>query len=283
MGAAFLITLREGFEAALIVAIVLTYLRHVDRTDRAPAVLAGVAGASAACLAIGVVLFLTVDGLDGDPRRITFAAIGVAAVAVLTWMVFWMQRQARNISGELHRQIDDALADGSGWALASLAFIAVFREGMETVLFLLAVFTGSEPARLGLGAALGLVAALAIGCAIYLVGQRIHLRLFFQLSSVLVLLVAAGLASRSLAWIQEAGLIPTYWWPVWNVVDNPVVGHGTFAQFLNGLFGWNPRPSAEELVVWAAYVAITTALFFGLVRIPLRRSSVDRWKAPVAR
>ncbi|HEY8490100.1 MAG TPA: iron uptake transporter permease EfeU [Dehalococcoidia bacterium] len=261
MWAALLITLREGLEAALVVAIVLAYLRQIGRRDRFRSVWLGVGGALGLSTLAGVVAYFALDGLEGDARRITFGLVSLAAVAVLTWMIFWMRKQAVNIRKELQAQVDRALESGSTLALASVAFFAILREGLETVLFMMAVLTGSSGLEVGLGGLLGLAGAVLLGYLIYQGGRRINLRRFFQVTGMLIIVFAAGLFARGVAWLQEAGVLTTYLWPVWNLRDNDIVGRGTFAQFLSGLLGWNPSPSIEELLAWALYLIVAGWFF----------------------
>lgn len=261
MWAALLITLREGLEAALVVAIVLAYLRQIGRRDRFRSVWLGVGAAVGLAAAVGAVAYAALDGLEGDARRITFGLVSLAAVGVLTWMIFWMRKQAANIRRELQAQVDRALESGSTLALASVAFFAILREGMETALFMMAVLTGSSGLEVGVGGLLGLAGAVALGYLIYQGGRRINLRRFFQVTGLLIIVFAAGLLARGIAWLQEAGVLTTYLWPVWNLRDNDIVGRGTFAQFLSGLLGWNPSPSIEELLAWACYLAVAGWFF----------------------
>lgn len=144
MGSAFLITLREGLEAALIVAIVLAYLKRLERESDFRTVWAGTGAAVALSLIVGAVLFAAIGELEGRGEEITEGVIAFTAAGVLTWMIFWMARQARYIKGELHAKVDAAVAAGSAVALASIAFVAVLREGLETALFLLSASVGTE-------------------------------------------------------------------------------------------------------------------------------------------
>ena len=262
MGAAFLITLREGLEAALIVAIVMAYLRQLGRADQFRWVAAGALAGVAASLASGSAVYAAIGGLEGRAEEFTEGSIALVAVAVLTWMIFWMRRQARSMGAELRGRVDRALATGAVLGLASIVFLGVLREGIETALFLLAVLFDSGAVSTAIGAFAGLALAVALGYAIYRGGQRINLRLFFQLTGGLLILVAAGLASRGVAWFQEAGLLNTYRWPLWDVQDHAVFGHGIVAETLNGLFGWNPRPSVEEFAIWLAYPLVVGGVFF---------------------
>jgi high-affinity iron transporter len=264
MAGSFLITLREGFEAALIVAIVMAYLRQVGRADAFRYVWIGTAAALGVSFVVGVVAWSMLGGLTGGLRRLVFGAICLAAVAVLTWMIFWMKRQARSLSRELREQVDRTLRHGgSTLGIAAIPFVAVLREGIETVLFLLAILAGTSPRDFAVGGVLGLAGAVVLGVLVYQSGRRLNLRAFFTLTGFLVLLIAAGLCARGVAWLQEAAVLPTFWWPVWDVHLNPIVGYGTLAQFLSGLLGWNPQPSIEEVSAWVVYLLVTGWFFTG--------------------
>lgn len=273
-----LILLREGLEAALIVAIVLAYLRKLGRRDRFGTVWAGAAAATAIATAVGVTLFLTVGELTGDARKLTFAAIMVTAAAVLTWMIFWMGRQARLIKGELQAKVDTALVAGSMTALAAVVFFGVLREGIETALFFLAAAGQSSTLDSLAGGALGLTAALVLAYAFYRGASWLDLRQFFAISGALVLLFAAGLLSRAVAEIQVASAIPTFWYPVFDASSLGVLSvHNFSGQLLRGLFGWDPAPSIEQLALWAGYVGVVGGLYFRtLARRPRAR------RAPVS-
>ncbi len=262
MGAALLITLREGLEAGLVVSIVLAYLRQIGRRDAFRQVWLGIFAAFGLASAFGVAAYLVVGGLEGDARRIVFGAVSLAAATMLTWMLFWMRTQARTMSRHLREQVDAALRSESLWGVASVVFLAVVRDSIETVLFMLAILFGTSPLGWAVGAALGLAGAVALSFVIYQGGRRINLGLFFSVTGGMVLIIAAGLAAKGVAWLQEAGVVPTFLWPVWNLRQTALVGHGAVAQFLNGLFGWNPQPSIEEVVVWVAYLAVFGYLFF---------------------
>jgi len=265
-----LILLREGLEAALIVAIVLAYLRKLDRRDRFGTVWLGTGIALTIAAGAGVALFLTVGSLEGDARRWTFALIMALAAAVLTWMIFWMRSQARAIRGELQVKVDHALLQGSLFALAAVVFFGVLREGIETVLFFLAAAGQSSTVDSLVGGGLGLAGALVLAYAFYRGASWLDLRQFFTVSGALVLLFAAGLVSRSLAELQVLGAIPTYWFPVFDATAVPFLSTDHLSgQLLRGLFGWDPAPSIEELGIWVAYVgAIGTLYFRGLVSLP---------------
>lgn len=275
MAASLVIALREGLEAALVVSIVLAYLRQIGRRDAFRRVWVGVAGALALSLLVGVAAYRVIGDIeveDSNAGRLIFAAVGLLAVGVLTWMVFWMRAQSRSIGRTLRAQVAEALEGGrSEWGVAWVAFFAVVRESLEMVLLMLAVLVGTDRDGWGVGSVVGLGLAVALGYAVYQGGRRINLGLFFNVTGGLVLVVAAGMLSRSVSWLQQAGAISTLHSPVWDVTGTPIVGHGAIADLLAGLFGWNPSPSVEAVAVWIGYLAVIGYLyFFGR---PRRRTS----------
>ena len=283
MGAAFLITLREGLEAALIVAIVMAYLRQLGRADQFGWVLAGALAGVGASLVAGAGVYIAIGELEGRAEQFTEGIIALVAVGVLTWMIFWMRMQARTIGGALRGQVDRALATGALLGLTSIVFVGVLREGLETVLFMMAVLFDSGAASTAIGAFAGLALAVALGYAIYRGGQRINLRLFFQGTGGLIIIVAAGLFGRGVFQLQAVGVFDSYHWPVWNLAGNPVVGHGQFAAFLKGLFGWSAEPSLEQVIVWAAYIA-TASWFFYFGQLPAGLGLLlARWRGAATR
>ena len=263
-----LILLREGLEGALIIAIVLAYLRKLGRQDRFPVIWAGAGAAIGIALAIGTVLFLTVGELTGDARKVTFAAIMLAAAGVLTWMIFWMRGQARAVKGELQQKVDTALIAGSAGALAAVVFLGVLRESIETVLFFLAAAGQTSTLNSLVGGSLGLLGAIVLAIGFYKGASWLDLRQFFAISGAIVLLFAAGLLSRGVAELQVLGALPTFWYPVFDLGWMTPIAPGNFlGDLMRGLFGWDPAPSVEELVAWASYVAVIGTLYFrGLPR-----------------
>lgn len=255
---------REGFEAALVVAIVFSYLRRIGRLDRGPAVWRGVALAVALSFAIGIGVHLTIGSLQGTARLRAFAAVSVLALAVLTWMVFWMQRNARGISTELTHQVDRALAsDNASRGLALVALLAVLREGIEAALFLIAAATDSSGFDVLTGGFVGLAIALALGLVVYKGSSRIPLKAFFRVSGVVLILFAAGLASKAILDLQMTGDLGS--WNLNGVYD--LTGTAWLTQstevgrFLSALFGWDPRPSIEQVIVYLAYLVPVLYLF----------------------
>jgi high-affinity iron transporter len=177
-------------------------------------------------------------------------------------MLFWMRAQARTMSRQLREQVDEAIKSGSTWGIASVAFFTVLRDGIETVLFMLAILFGTSPMQWILGMVIGLSTAAMLGYMIYQGGRRINIGLFFNFTGGMVIFIGAGLFSRGIAWLQESGVLPTFLWPVWNVSDVAVIGHGQVALLFGGLFGWNPRPSIEEVAVWTVYLIVFGYFYF---------------------
>lgn len=257
MGSAFLITLREGLEMALIVAIVLAYLVKIGRRSDARTVWYGTIAAVAVAVGAGAIIFAAIGELEGRAEEIVEGVVALAAAGVLTWMVFWMRRQARHLKGELQAKVDAAVASGSTYALAGLAFFAVLREGLETALFLIGASVGSSSSfEQAIGGVAGIAIAVVIGYLIYKGSRLVNLRSFFMWTGVLVLLFAAGLLAKGVHEFQEAGLIGTVNEHVWDVSSigwlNP--GETWFADLIKGLFGWNPAPSLEMLLVYFLYL-----------------------------
>ncbi len=273
MGAAFLITLREGLEAALIVAIVMAYLRQLGRADQFVWVAAGALAGVGVSLVAGAGVYLAIGELEGEAEAFTEGIIALVAVGVLTWMIFWIRSQSRTIGAELRGRVDRALATGAVVGLASIVFVGVLREGVETALFLMAVLFDSGAVSTAVGAFAGLALAVVLGYGLYRGGQRINLRLFFQVTGGLIIIVAAGLFGRGVHELQEVGVFDTLLSPVWNVEENPIVGHGQFAAFLKGLFGWSPEPSIEQVAVWALYLTTASWFFYLDGRLPFGLSA----------
>jgi high-affinity iron transporter len=271
-----LILLREGLEGALIIAIVLAYLGKLGRRDRFGTIWAGAGAAAAIAFAVGIVLFSTVGELEGDARKLTFAVIMAVAACVLTWMIFWMRKQARAVKGDLQTKVDQALVAGSAGALAAVVFVGVLREGIETVLFFLAAAGQSSTVNSLVGGGLGLLGAAVLAYAFYRGAAWLDLRQFFMVSGAIVLLFAAGLLARSIAEFQVLGHLPTFWYPVFDVTwITPLAGGHFLGDLLRGLFGWDAAPSIEELGLWLAYVVGVGILYFrGMPRprlLPRRR------------
>src|SRR5918996_254817 len=260
MGAAFLITLREGIEAALVISIILAYLRAIGRVDRSGLVWAGAGTAIAVSLVAGVILNYTVGAISETSERTAEIIEGIGsllAVAVLTWMIFWMRRQARHIKGELQERVDLALASGSGLALAALAFFVVVREGLETVLFLFGTIQEEVVGSVALGyvgAALGLALAVLLGA--------------------LILVVAAGLFAFGIHELQEVGWITVGTGTAFDI-GGVLSDEGGVGALLRAMFGYNADPTVLELAGWLTYLVVTGFLFFRPDRRPATAAGSD--------
>lgn len=265
MGAAFLITLREGIEAALIVSIILAYLRQVGRRDRALVVWWGAGAALAVSVAVGAVIFAAAGEFEGKAEEVFEGLVSLFAVGVLTWMIFWMRRQAARIKSELRERVESALVAG-GLALAMLAFVVVLREGIETALFLFATAKATAQGAGGAwgqvaGAMLGLTTAVILGVLLYRGGIRLNLRTFFRVTGALILVVAAGLFAFSIHELQEAGYLAFGTAIAFDISSVLSDQHG-FGAVLRALVGYQDAPSILEVVAWIGYVLITGFLFF---------------------
>ncbi len=258
-----LIMVREGFEAALIVAILAVYLRRIDRLDLRRSMWQGVGIAVAISVVAGVVLDQAVGGLSGGNRLRAFAAISLFAAGVLTWMVFWMRQHARSISGDLRRKIDTALETGNvRLAVMAVAFFAVLREGLEAALFLVATATTEDGWEVLLGGTIGLAIAVALGVMVNVFGRRLPLRLFFQVTGMIIIVFAAGLLSRTVMFLQSAGDLAIVWNNVYDLTAYDWLTTRTeVGKFLGALFGWDPRPSIEQVVVYLGYLIPVSYLF----------------------
>jgi high-affinity iron transporter len=255
MFASTLITLREGLEAALIVGIILSVLRRLGHTDRTGSVWAGVVGAIIASVVAGLALNALGVAFQGRGEQIFEGVTMLLAAGVLTWMIFWMQRQGRRVRAELESDVRRAVATGGTWALFSLAFVAVVREGIETALFLTAAAFSATPTQTLIGGALGLALAVILGWLIFAAGKRLNVRLFVQVTSIFLILFAAGLLAHGVHEFQEAGLLPTVVEQVWDI--NPILDEGSVTgTFLKALFGYNGNPSLLEVIVYSIYLAV---------------------------
>ena len=260
MAATFFLMLREGLEAALIVGIIAAYLVKIGRASELPKVWAGVGAAIGLSVVSGIVIVSTIGKLPLVVQETLEGLAGLIAVAVLTWMLFWMRRQGRAIKGELERGVDAALVGGSTLALVGLAFVAVIREGLETTLFVLALIPslGTSPDVL-LGGIVGLAVAVGVGWAIFVGGRRVDLRRFFTITGVVLIFVAAGLVAFSIAEFGEAGFFANTG-SAFNL-NGILPDSSPLGNILRGLFGYRSEPTPLELAGYLAYLIPVLALF----------------------
>ena len=254
------ITLREGVEASLIVGIVAAFLVKQGRRDALGLMWLGVGLAVAICVAVAVALRVIGDELPQREQEGLETIVGVIAVGMITYMIIWMRRHARGLKAQLEGHAAEALAVGSATALVGMAFLAVLREGFETSVFLLAAFQDtSDTTAAGAGAVIGLVAAVALGFAIYFGGVRINLSRFFRITGFVLVLVAAGLLATAAHTAHEAGWINGMQGQAldltWLVQPGTVTG-----SLLTGMLGLQPQPTEVEVLVYLLY-AIPMGLY----------------------
>lgn len=258
----FLIMLREGMEAALIVGIIASYLKQSGQRKRMPAVWAGVVLACVLSLALGFLIEATQSEFPQKQQELFEAVVALVAVGILTSMVFWMKQAARSIKAHLHDSIDAALNKGNGqaYALVGMVFFAVAREGLESVFFLLAAFQQDVGIWPPLGAMLGLATAVVLGYLIYLGGIRLNLGAFFKWTSLFILLVAAGLAAGAIRAFHEAGLW-NHFQDVAFDLSSVLSTHSLFGTLMEGIFGYQEAPSVSEVAVWFIYLIPALIMF----------------------
>ena len=275
----FLIGLREGVEAALIVAIVLAYVVRTGNGRHIPKIWLGSGAAIILSVALGLVIFSTVGAFEEPYEQIFEGSAMLLAAVVVTWMLFWMRRQSMNLRGELQAAVDRVLSEGTAWGLAVLAFTAVIREGVETALFLAGQATSAETGAgsVLVGAVVGLGAAVVIGWGFYRGSRAIDLRLFFRWTGIALVFIAAGLLSHAVHEFIEvaeiAGIAIIGSQTAFDI--SGILSHDDgIGQFLRAIFGYSARPEVLTLVVHLTYVVAVLALYLRPVRPapPARRA-----------
>ena len=251
----FLIALREGLEASLMVGILVAYLVKSDRRSALPALWSGVVGAAVASLGFGALLTFSSHHLSDRAESYFAGTTSLLAVAIVTWMVFWMKRSARGMRQDLHGRIDAASKKEAGLiALAAAAFFAVVREGLETSLFIYSDFkTVSKDSGPAIGLIIGLIVAIGLGVAIYRQSIKLNLAKFFSITGVGLLIVAAGVFSHGLNEFQNLGVLPGGSTFAWNW---PKSGGSVLATILDGTIGISTTLTVFQLVLWAGYLAL---------------------------
>jgi len=267
----FIIGLREGLEAALIVGIVAAFLAQQGRRDALRQVWIGTAAAVAICVAVGVALQVVSSELPQRQQEQLETVVGLIAVGMVTYMIIWMRFHARDLKGDLEAATASALARGSATALVTMAFLAVLREGFETAVFLLAAFRASgHPVASGLGAVLGIVLAVGIGYGIYKGGLRINLARFFKVTGIVLVVIAAGLLMTAAHTANEAGWLDVGQAQLFDL--SWLVRPGTVVSSLvTGVLGIQPYPVQAEGLVWVVYLVPMLAV----VLWPTRRRSAS--------
>lgn len=261
MTTAFFITLREGVEAALIIGIIFAYLAMVGKKDWFRYVWWGTGAAVIFSIVVGAVAFIVTGSLPRFWAQMIEGVASLLAVGVLTYMIFWMRKQSRHIKQELHEKIDKAIAIGSPMALVALALATVGREGFETALFMFAVVKSSTATAAATGGLLGLATATVLGYLLYKGGLKLNLRTFFNVTSVLIILFAAGLLSYGIRELQALGFMPPLVKQVWNMNSllNENQGLGTVFRIV---FNYNANPSLIEAASYLLYMAGALLYYF---------------------
>lgn len=268
MLASFLLSLREGLEAALIIGIVLGAVRKLQRPELKTTVWGGALSAAAISLIVALILYSVGASLEGAAEQVFEGITMFLAAGVLTWMIFWMARQARTIQSELEADVRQAVTRTGGRALFLLAFLAVLREGVELALFLTASTFASDAQQTLVGAGLGLAAAIVLGWLLFATTVRLDLRKFFLVTGALLILFAAGLVAHGVHEFNEVGWIPAVVEHVWDT--NALLDeNSTAGLLLKALFGYNGNPSLTEVLAYIAYfVGIGVGLLRGRVELP---------------
>jgi high-affinity iron transporter len=265
MFANYLIGLREGLEASLIVAILVAYLVKIDQRRTLPRLWLGVGLAVLLSMGVGAFLEITSQELTFQAQETFGGVMSVIAAGLITWMVFWMAKHAHELRGHLHGEIDRALA-GSAWMLTFIAFMAVAREGIETALFLWAGIrsTGSSTSPL-LGALLGLATAILIGILIYRGAVRLNLAKLFTWTGIALIVVAAGVLAYGVHDLQESGVLPGLNTLAFDVSAQIPPG-SWYGTLLKGTINFSPATTWLELVAWVAYLVPTLFLYLRVIR-----------------
>ncbi len=251
-----LLTLREGLEAALIIGIVFGYLRKIGQKQYDRVAWTGVLAAVLLSVALAVGITAVGAELEGRAEQLFEGTTMMLAVTVLTWMIFWMRSQASSFKASLESDMQKAVTRGATWGLFALTFIAVFREGVETALLLGAAAFQSSGLDTLIGSVIGLGIAALVGYLLYVSTVRLNVRLFFDITSLLLLVFAAGLFMHGVHEFQEAGLLPEVVDQVWNT-SAFISAESLAGQLLRTLVGYTPTPSLVEVVAYVGYWLIT--------------------------
>ena len=272
MFANFLIGLREGLEAALVVSILVAYLVKSGRRDLLPQLWLGVGIAVTVSIGFGAALTFGPQGLTFEAQEAIGGTLSILAVGLITWMIFWMGKTARHLKADLQHKLDDAVAAGK-WAVVVMALLAVGREGLETALFLWAgaQATGTTTKPL-LGAVLGLAVAVALGWAVYKGAVKLNLRVFFAWTGIFLIVVAAGVLAYGVHDLQEAGILPGLHHLAFDV-SAQIPPSSWYGTVLKGVFNFSPATTWLELAAWWLYLVPTLFFFVRTVWFSAPRSS----------
>jgi len=254
MLSSFFIAFREGLEAFLIVGITISYLFKISEKRYIKHVIFGVISAIVLSIGLAYIFELLFGGFEGKIEEIFEGSVMLLAVIVLTYMIFWMNNQAKRIKSDIEISVEKAVYKGRIFSLFFLGFIVVFREGAETVLFFRAISYQIGSRELIIGGAIGIISSIVLALIFFISTVKINLSLFFKITGILIMLIAAGLLSTSIHEFQEAGFIPII---KDNIYD---IGHilsidSIAGGILKSLFGYNPSPSLPEIIIYLIYIA----------------------------
>jgi len=261
----YLIGLREGLEASLVVCILIAYLVKTDRRDALRPIWIGIVVAVLIAMGFGCALEFGSQEMTFQAQEALGGSLSILAVGLVTWMVFWMRRAARHLKAELHGKLDAALAMGTG-ALVATAFLAVGREGLETALFVWAsVHAASDGTpRPLVGVGLGLATAVLLGWLFYRGALKINLAKFFTWTGAMLVVVAAGVLAYGFHDLQEADWVPGLTKLAFDISDT-IPPDSWYGTLLKGVFNFQPDPTVLQITVWLLYLVPTLALFFAPV------------------
>lgn len=255
-----LITLREGLEEVLVIGIILGYLSKVNQKQFYKHIFVGTGLGVIASILAAILFENLAGGFEGKAEQVFEGIVMLIAVVILTSMVLWMNKQSKNIGLDIRGKIDDAVGKSQIWGLISLAFVSVFREGIEIVLFMNAAVINSSAENSLIGGVLGLITALILSWLIFRTSINLNLKKFFQLTGAFIVLIAAGMLAGGIHEFEEAGIIPIIIEHVWDF--NSILNEkGTLGSFLKAVFGYNGNPSITEVLGYFAYLAITIKLY----------------------
>ena len=255
MISSFLIALREGLEAFLIIGIIVSYLYKIKERKYIRYIVFGSLAAIIISVALAFILEATSGKLEGKLEQIFEGSVMFLAVAVLTYMIFWMNRQASSIRSDIEISINKAIDKQKIFSLFFLGFISMLREGLETVLFFRAISTQSSSRELLIGGVLGIIVSIVIAVIFFISTVKIKINTFFKVTGILIILIAAGLIAAGVHEFQEAGILPAIKDHVYDI-NNIISGESVLGNILKSVLGYNPAPSLLETIVYLVYIIL---------------------------
>jgi high-affinity iron transporter len=275
MIASFLITFREALEAALLIGIIAAYIAKIGRKDLYRYLYAGIAGAVIGSIGVAFLFRLIYGSLEGTAEALFEGVAALTAASVLTYMIFWMAANSKKIKGDVQEKIDISISKGQMMGIAVLAFISVFREGVETVLFL-GTLAISSPLDTLTGFLTGLLTVVVLSFIMFRGIYRLDVSRFFKYTSILLIVFAAGLTAMGVHELNEVGIIPPVLEEIWDI-NPPVNPDGTYPLLhekgllgsgLKSLFGYNGNPSLTEVIAYFAYWAVVGMFIYRTYKVP---------------